>query len=293
MANRFSCHGEDNHLVAFAVCHDGCVTKGIGKVVGFVTVGEAGFVAVTVGNELFCAPGCAVVFGDAHLDIYFSIADVTSAGTVVGNSHHVAVECCGDGGNAIGLAVGAGCGEDDAIFVGAVVEGEYGVGGRREVGERGGFSVEERLAVEAAVGEGRGCEGSVFIEIDLLSVHAACRVLCGLSDGIGEVCSVCADGDVCNGIVLKGSALDVDGQRDGVLRVNHGEDPAAAIVTAAIEFQVVGDATVRVETLSWCSDRFNGVAGVGGGRGVVCQCPGLRPAGFIGSGKCDRFIFGG
>ena len=95
-ANHSSADTHDEHFVALAVGHNGSIAEAHLPL-------RIGIVAQTVGEELLFAPGLTVVLGDAVLDVHLAVADVRTAGTVVGDGEDMAVGSGGDGGNAVGL----------------------------------------------------------------------------------------------------------------------------------------------------------------------------------------------
>ena len=235
-ANRLAANGEHEHLVAFAVGHDGGIAESVVECHGRCLY------ARTVGDEELRAPRCAVVFGDAGFQVYFTVADVAAAGAVVGNGDDVAVFGGGDCGNAVRLAVGIGRLEEHAVGIGGICEVErvFACCFERELAAVVGCAVE---------GAGSKVEAAVRIRTEAYSCadrqigFTALRTSnCG--HGISAVHRV---GQLGNGVALEGCAVHRDVLRQIFFRVDYFKVPAVAAVSVAVEFQHIAHASMGVK----------------------------------------------
>ena len=162
-ANHSSADTHDEHFVALAVGHYGSIAK------AYLPL-WAGIVAQTVGEEFLFAPGLTVVLGDAVLDVHLAVADVRTAGTVVGDGEDMAVGGGGDGGNAVGLRTGI-CHVEFLEGLGllyGLLEHNHKVLQRHalvatRLGERGGALFEATHA-DVLLGGGRGIGVAAHVE---------------------------------------------------------------------------------------------------------------------------------
>ena len=92
-------------FVLLAVCYDGSIAIACRHLIDVASL--------TIGNEELVAPCSAMVGRDAALDVYFAVADIVTAGTVVRDSKEVPIGSCGDGRDTIGLAIGSGGSVED------------------------------------------------------------------------------------------------------------------------------------------------------------------------------------
>ena len=262
-ANRLAANAEHKHFVAFAVGHNGGIAKGVVECHGRCLY------ARTVGDEELRAPRCAVVFGDAGFEVYFSVAHVAAAGAVVGDGNDVAVKGSGDSGDTIRLAVGIGRFEEHTLIVGRIDEVERGFAC--------GFKRKLAAVVGCAV-EGAGSKVEATVRIRTEAYGCADRQI-GFaiqrpgygSHGIDAVHRVSQVG---NGVALEGCAVHRDVLRQEFLRVNYLKVPAVAAVAVAVEFQHIAYPSMGVEAnVPGVAGGNDGISRYGGIASIVFQRP--------------------